>query len=136
LLSGEKGCNERAEGRLESGPNDAAAHLITGRAHSHTTRRKRNRPKGYIGATSPPAEGEFKGDFVGRVEEAVRDRVVRDVMNEGDMGIEEFTVMVKGMGMEWTEEQIEGVFDALDREGKGRVDKREIEEGGVKGWFK
>jgi hypothetical protein len=33
------------------------------------------RPKGYIGATSPPAESEFKTGGLGRVEDAVRDKV-------------------------------------------------------------
>jgi hypothetical protein len=92
------------------------------------------RTKGYIGATSPPAESEFKTGVVGRVEEAVRGKVLGGLRkDDGSMDREGFRRAVEGMDMGWTKEQVEELFDALDKDGKGRID---IDEIGGKGWFK
>ncbi|GMH50354.1 hypothetical protein TrRE_jg10362, partial [Triparma retinervis] len=49
------------------------------------------RTKGYIGATSPPAESEFKTGVVGRVEEAVRGKVLGGLRkDDGSMDREGF----------------------------------------------
>ena len=133
------------------------------------------RPKGYIGATSPPAESEFKTGGLGRVEDAVRDKVrgggkgnfggtlynindnirlylthttqtfppapaharlgqVLSGLGESEeMDLAQFKKVVESMGLGWSDRQVEDLFDALDRDGNGRI---EVDEINGKGWFK
>eukprot|EP00520_Triparma_pacifica_P001662 CAMPEP_0118648494 /NCGR_PEP_ID=MMETSP0785-20121206/9187_1 /TAXON_ID=91992 /ORGANISM="Bolidomonas pacifica, Strain CCMP 1866" /LENGTH=300 /DNA_ID=CAMNT_0006540693 /DNA_START=30 /DNA_END=929 /DNA_ORIENTATION=+ len=83
------------------------------------------RPKGYIGATSPPAESEFTaGKAVGIMEEKVREKVVGELVESkvGKDGIDRagFRRVVDGMGMGWTDDQVDDLFDVLDKDGNGR----------------
>jgi Ca2+-binding EF-hand superfamily protein len=49
------------------------------------------------------------------------------------MDLAQFKKVVESMGLGWSDRQVEDLFDALDRDGNGRI---EVDEINGKGWFK
>ena len=50
-----------------------------------------------------------------------------------EMDLAQFKKVVESMGLGWSDRQVEDLFDALDRDGNGRI---EVDEINGKGWFK
>ncbi|GMH48341.1 hypothetical protein TL16_g00271 [Triparma laevis f. inornata] len=105
------------------------------------------RPKGYIGATTPPAAEEFATPLsIEKVESLVRERVIKELAthkNEraleqlwGSMGggkgmdREMFGSVLEdlGMGGKFQSEEIDTLFNALDRDGSGKISLDEVED--------
>eukprot|EP00518_Triparma_eleuthera_P015573 CAMPEP_0197550464 /NCGR_PEP_ID=MMETSP1320-20131121/4045_1 /TAXON_ID=91990 /ORGANISM="Bolidomonas sp., Strain RCC2347" /LENGTH=323 /DNA_ID=CAMNT_0043110835 /DNA_START=297 /DNA_END=1268 /DNA_ORIENTATION=- len=104
------------------------------------------RPKGYIGATTPPAMEEFKSPLgLGKVEEIVRERVLREIRasldernlqqlfgeigGKGGMDRQAFEKILEdlGLGGKFKSEDLDAVFLTLDKDGNGKVSLDEME---------
>ena len=104
------------------------------------------RPKGYIGATTPPAMEEFKSPLgLGKVEELVRERALQELRasldernlqqlfgeigGKGGMDRETFEKVLDDLGLKdkFKTEDLDSVFSSLDKDGSGKVSLDEVE---------